>query len=101
MPRLSNSLASKIKQARKDVKMSQQALGDALDLSDKAISAYEVGRAVPTVSTLREICRLTEKPLSYFIEDKDELEVDIMTKFKRIEKELMEVKMLLQARAAQ
>ena len=94
MPRRT-SLADKIRQARLDAGMSQRALGYSLQLSDKAVSAYEVGRAVPTVDTLREISRLTEKPLVYFIENEDELDVDLMTKLRKIEKELQEVKQLL------
>lgn len=56
------SLAKKIKKARKTANLSQKDLGKALKLSDKAISAYEVGRADPSVDVLKKISKITKTP---------------------------------------
>jgi transcriptional regulator with XRE-family HTH domain len=92
-------IAKKIKKARKDSGLSQLQLGKALKLSDKAISSYEVGRAVPSVEVLQEISRVTYKPVSYFLDDRDAEEMELEMKLAKIERELSEVKRLLARRS--
>ena len=89
------TLADKLKVARKSVGLSQKDLGDALHLSDKAVSSYEVGRAQPSVETIRQISHLTHKPLTYFLEEGETDEMELEMRFKNIERELQEVKQLL------
>lgn len=93
-----STLALKIKRARKEVGMSQKKLGDALRVSDKAVSSYEVGRALPPLDTLIEIATLTHKPVMYFIDDKTN-EEDLGYKLDKIEKELTAIRQLLAERS--
>lgn len=76
-------LAQKLKRARVLTGLSQKELGKKLGVSDKTISAYELGRAIPPLPTLQKIAEITEKPLEYFFEEKTE-----MDKLKTIEKKL-------------
>lgn len=92
-PRL--SLATKLKVARQDAGLSQKDMGEALRLSDKAISSYEVGRAVPSIDTLKDISKVTHKPMSYFFDERDPEDFDLQIKIKTIEKELLEIKKIL------
>jgi transcriptional regulator with XRE-family HTH domain len=89
------TIAQKIKLARKSVGLSQKELGEKLDLSDKAVSTYEVGRAVPSLETLREISKLTYKPLAYFMEEADPQQENLRSRLRQIEQELAEIKALL------
>ena len=97
MSKAKRTLATKLKQARKDRGLSQKEMGTALKLSDKAVSAYEVGRAVPSIDTLREVSKVTYKPLSYFI-DEDSEEQELEAKLHGIEQELAEIRKLLAKR---
>jgi transcriptional regulator with XRE-family HTH domain len=92
------TLGDKIRAARKDSGYSQREFGDALKLSDKAISSYEVDRALPTIDTLREMSRLTQKPVNYFLDDGDQVEIELHSRFAAIERQLEEIKQLLQKR---
>ncbi len=89
------SLANRILLARKEARLSQKELAAAIRLSDKAISSYEVGRAVPPISVIKDIGRATFKHISYFVEDTDPNDFDLQLKLANIEKELLEVKKLL------
>jgi repressor LexA len=93
-------IGMRLKQARKERGLSQKELGDMLKLSDKAVSSYEVGRAFPTVDTLKDISRVTYKPLTYFTEEQDNPDIDLQIKLATIERELLEVKKLLLAKEA-
>lgn len=89
-------LAERIKQARLEAGLSQKKLGQAIKLSDKAVSSYEVGRAVPSLDTLKEIGKFTHKPVGYFVDDGDHQDLDLQIRIKTIEKELLEIKKILQ-----
>lgn len=92
-------LASKIKKARKDSKMSQKELGEALSVSDKAISSYESGRAIPTIPTVQKLAKITHKPVSYFVSTEEEsTEYNVASLLKQIETNLEEVKKLLDSK---
>lgn len=90
-----NYLADRIKTARQDRGLSQKELGDALKLSDKAVSSYEVGRAEPTLTTLKDISRVTMKPLAYFLDETEPSDYDLQEKLAKVEQELIEIKKLL------
>lgn len=88
-------IGERIKQARQEVGYSQKELGEALQLSDRTVSAYEVGRAQPSLSILKELSRVTSRPIGYFLDELEYSEIDLQLKVKRIEQELLEVKKVL------
>lgn len=70
-------LGKVINRARKLAKLSQRELGDKLFISNKTISAYESGRAVPPLMTLKKIAEITKQPINVFFTGDDKNEVDI------------------------
>jgi len=90
-------LKAKIRVARKEAGFSQQDLSDAIGVSDKAISAYEVGRSTPPIKVLERISSATEKPMGYFINvSDDETTMDqILAKLETIEREMVEIRKYL------
>lgn len=64
-----NNLSNKLRHARKSAGLSQKELGEKLKISEMAISAYETGRAIPPLPSLKRISKITKFPLIYFIED--------------------------------
>jgi transcriptional regulator with XRE-family HTH domain len=90
-PNWQTTLATKIKATRKLLGLSQREFGKLLKLSDKAVSTYEVGRAVPTVETLIELSQTASKPIGYFFEELTP-DLELQIKLKQIEKELLEAK---------
>lgn len=90
-------IGSKIKRARKEVGISQKELAKYLEISDKAISAYEVGRAAPSFEMVQRISKLVHKPIQYFSDD-PEANLDVQVKLSRVEQELLEIKKLLSKR---
>jgi transcriptional regulator with XRE-family HTH domain len=91
-----SKLGKKLKKARTGAGMSQKQLAAKLKLSDKAVSAYEVGRAEPSLDVLRQISKLTQVSVQYFTDEMPEKEGDVHMKLKRIEQELAEVKKLIE-----
>ena len=76
--------------------MSQKQLGSFIQLTDKAVSTYEVDRAVPPIDTLKKIALHTNRKLSYFLSDTTKNELSIAEKIAAIEDELREVKAMLE-----
>lgn len=91
-------LAVRIKKARLDARLSQSALGKEIGLSDKSISSYEKGRALPSLTKLKKIAAHTHHPLSYFTQEKTD-NITITRRLITIEKELSEIKKLLKRSA--
>jgi transcriptional regulator with XRE-family HTH domain len=92
-------IGRKIKTARQEVGYSQKELAQVLKLSDKAVSAYEVGRAQPTLQTLVQLSQATHKPISYFLDDAEERDLDFQLRVKKIEQDLVEIKKMLSKKA--
>jgi len=92
-----NKIAKKLKQARVEAALSQKDLANSLKLSDRTISAYEKGRAMPPLDTLQNISNLTHKSINYFLDEEiDEGEnLDLQFKLKKIEIELLQIKKAL------
>ena len=90
--KLSEYVLARIKQARKDAGLSQRDLGRAIKVSDKTISAWEVGRAEPSLDTLEEIAEALNKPVVYFVKDED---YSTASKLVAIQKELQKVEKLM------
>lgn len=88
-------IAKRIKKARVTAGYSQKDLGKALRLSDKTISAYEQGRALPPLDTMHKISRLTNQPLDYFMGEHKEKNSALQLQIKRIELELLNIKQAL------
>jgi transcriptional regulator with XRE-family HTH domain len=93
------TLGIKIKKARKEAGLSQKDISRALTISDKAVSAYEVGRNQPTLEILEKISTITHKPITYF-SDGDQHEATLKEKLMTIERELTEVKKLLKKKGS-
>ncbi|MDD4026916.1 MAG: helix-turn-helix transcriptional regulator [Candidatus Shapirobacteria bacterium] len=70
-------LAKVISRARKLAKLSQKELGNKLSISDKTISAYESGRAIPPVPTLKKIAEITNQPIDMFFQSDKKNEVNL------------------------
>lgn len=89
-----NLLAKRIFKARKEAHLSQQALAQTIGVSDKSISAYEKGRAAPSIDKLKKIAASTNQSLNFFTEEKIEKNM-VSSKLNKIEQELKEIKKLL------
>lgn len=89
-----NELAERIRDARKDARLSQDELGKFIGVSDKSVSAYEQGRSTPPISKLKKIAEYTNHPLSYFTQEENS-EALLVSKLAAIEQNLIEVKTLL------
>lgn len=92
------TLGQRIRRAREESGYSQAELGSLLQLSDKAISSYEVNRAEPNLKTLRRISQATQTPVSYFVEADVTADDLVKVKLGKIEQELAEIKLLLAER---
>lgn len=92
-----DKISKKIRQARVEAALSQKELADALKLSDRTISAYEQGRALPPLDTLQTISNLTHKSINYFLDEDIETQTDfdLQVKIKKIEIELLQIKKAL------
>ena len=90
-------LSKKIRKARLEADLSQKELGKALKISEKSISAYESGRSTPPISVLEKIAKETQKPFWYFSES-DNIDITVMGKLLQIEKQLSELKTILQTK---
>ena len=87
-------LYKRIRQAREAAYLSQQQLGKAIGVSDKSVSAYEKGRAMPSIDKLKKIAVSTHQPLNFFTEEKAE-ESLIHGKLNSIEQQLKQIRKLL------
>lgn len=79
----------RIKDARKAARCSQQELADMLGVSDKTISAWEVGRAEPSLNMLNKIAKATKQPLDFFVHDRD---FTVESKLLQVEDNLRQIK---------
>ncbi len=70
-------LGKAINRARKLAKLSQKELGNKLSISDKTISAYESGRAIPPVPTLQKIAEITKQPIDIFFQNDNKTEINL------------------------
>lgn len=66
---MQSELRKRIRKARVSAGLSQKQLAGELGISEKTISAYEKGRAIPPVPTLEKISNITVKPIQYFVKN--------------------------------
>lgn len=85
-------VAKRIREARKQARLSQKNLADSLGVSDKTVSSWEVGRAEPSLDTLFKIGEETNRPIDFFLKDED---YSISSQLMTIEAELQKVRELL------
>ncbi|HZZ98702.1 MAG TPA: helix-turn-helix transcriptional regulator [Candidatus Saccharimonadia bacterium] len=85
-------LGMRIREARQRMNMSQQQLAAAIGVSDKTISAYEVGRVDPPLDTLEKLSTATAHPIAYFVGD---VQSNIEARLDRIANELTEIRKTL------
>jgi ADP-ribose pyrophosphatase YjhB (NUDIX family)/DNA-binding XRE family transcriptional regulator len=85
------SLFKNIKKARTSLDLSQKELAKRLGVSDKTVSAYETGRAIPPTPTLAKIAEITNTsiPKLLGIKDKDD-KSEIAKRLKRLEEKIEE-----------
>lgn len=65
--RVRQYVAARILAARLDAELTQEGLGDLLNLSPATISLYENGKRTVDVGDLSELARATRQPLDYFL----------------------------------
>ena len=65
------TLGKKIREARKAKHITQSQLAQMIGLSDKSISAIEVGRTEPSITKMQAIASVLGKSLNYFSTDQD------------------------------
>ncbi len=75
--KLKNQLGSNIAAHRRRFGLTQAALAEKLNFSDKAVSKWERGESIPDVVTLARLSELFDVPMDVLVRDKDELPKDI------------------------
>lgn len=75
--KLKYQLGSNIAAHRKRFGLTQAALAEKLNFSDKAVSKWERGESIPDVVTLARLAELFDIPMDVLVRDKDELPKDI------------------------
>lgn len=85
------TFGERIKQARKEAKLSQLQLGVALKVSDKTISGYESNRISPPIDKLQTIAELLKKPITFFL-GIDERDYSVQARLRAIEIKLREIR---------
>ena len=85
----------KIREARIEMGWSQQKLASETNMSNKTISAYELGTLGANLKALRSIAKAVGKPITFFT-DEASPNYQIETRLKKIERELEIVKDLLE-----
>ena len=71
----------KLKQARKNAKMTQQELADYLGVSRSTVANYEIGRRKPTFIELKKIAKRLNVDINYMVEgDEVNKEMDLITR---------------------
>lgn len=88
-------LGHKIKESRKRIGLSQKDFARYLNVTDKSVSSYEVGRSSPSLSVLKKISLIVHQPLSYFDDKATLSREELLKKLQSIEADLKEVKRLM------
>lgn len=71
-----SNIGSKIKQFRENTHLSQYELADKVGVSQKAVSAWETGRAEPGLDTAAKIAKVLGVPIQSLVLDEQS---DVMT----------------------
>ncbi len=89
------TIGQKIKSLRKDMDISQEILGEILNVSRQAITKWETDAGVPDVSNLQALSKLFGVSIDYFLTDKQtdivkQLDIDI-TKYRESNEENVQI----------
>ncbi len=90
------TLGQKIKDIRKQMGISQEMLGEILNVSRQAITKWETDAGVPEVYNLQELAKVFGVPVDYFLSDKSnsyemkQLNIDI-TKYRNNNEENVQI----------
>ncbi len=69
-------IGQKLQKAREEAGMSQEELARRIGCSQAALSYYELGKRRLYVADLEKISNILNRPLTYFLENKEEFEPD-------------------------
>ena len=89
------NIGEKIKKLRIANNMSQYDLGNKLFVSDKTISSWETNRTLPTIDLIVKICDIFNISLYYFIEEKNNNDIEMEVKIKTSDLENNRIKNLI------
>lgn len=81
----------KLKDARKQMDLTQEQLAKMLGVKRAVISKYENGTIIPKIDMLQKIADVLRIPISYFFTDKEIEEADIVAKMEEEIKELQKM----------
>jgi transcriptional regulator with XRE-family HTH domain len=97
---MSNDIGQRIRELRKRLKYTQKQLAKKLGVSDTTVSAYEVGDAMPTVTTLKKLTEIADVSFdwlcagSFMVQDPENKliqltpeELRLLKKFRKASKE--------------
>lgn len=73
-----------IKKKRKEKGLTQQALGDLVGVSFKAVSKWECGNSIPDISILKKVCEILEISIEELLDAKDKTKIETQKKKKII-----------------
>ena len=81
---MNDSIGHKLKLLRREKRMTQQELADALDVKRATISNYEIGRRSPHLSELRRIAEYFGVGLDHFGVAQTDDVLDLVTRAKKV-----------------
>lgn len=94
-----NTFGQRLKEFRKQKNLTQVEFAEMIDITDKALSKIEVGRAYPHLNTLMSISKALNVSLDFLVSDSDVIgkEIYVNEIIKKIDKmELYTVKHILE-----
>lgn len=82
----------RLKKARKERKLSQEEVGELLNISRSNISKYENEELEPNIQTLKELCKIYNVSADYIIGIEEQYQVNEITYIKEKTKNKKEIK---------
>lgn len=84
------SMGAKLKDSRMRVGLSLQQVADAVGVSKAHVYELELNKVKnPSVETLKKLAKLYNKPLSYYLGERDDIKYKVM--FRELEKDFAEL----------
>ena len=69
-----NDFAKKFAKLRRESGITQQKLGDCLGVSNRAVSKWETGLAMPSTENIRKLAKIFDVPIDHFFSSLSEIE---------------------------
>lgn len=82
-------IGKRIREARQAKGLTQSELAEAIGISDKSVSALEVGRVEPSITQMQAIAQALEKPIGSFTGEKASM---VEAKFETLMQEFEDIK---------